>query len=41
VRITNRAVTGATVDLLLLRYESDVGVNILRHDGDVAVTVAK
>ncbi len=41
VRISNLAVAGAAVDLLLVRHEGDVGVNVLRLEGDVEVTVAK
>jgi glycogen debranching enzyme len=41
VRISNLAVAGAAVDLLLVRHEGDVGVNVLRRDGDVEVIVAK
>jgi len=32
-------VAGATVDLLLVPHEQDVGVNVLRHDGDVRILV--
>jgi hypothetical protein len=41
LRITHLTVAGATVDLLLVRHESDVGVNVLHRQGDVEVTVAK
>jgi glycogen debranching enzyme len=41
VRITNLFVAGATVDLLLVRHRDDVGVNVLRRDGDLSVVVAK
>jgi glycogen debranching enzyme len=41
VRIHNLEVTGATVDLLLVRNKYDVGVNVLRRDGNVRVTVVK
>jgi hypothetical protein len=41
VRITNLAVAGASVDLLLVRHEGDVGVNVLSRQGEVGVTVAK
>jgi glycogen debranching enzyme len=41
LRIHNLEVAGATVDLLLARHENDVGVNVLRRDGDVQVTVVK
>ena len=35
LRIHNLEVGDATVDLLLRRHEHDVGVNVLRRDGDV------
>jgi glycogen debranching enzyme len=41
LRIHNLGVAGATVDLLLVRHENDVGVNVLRREGDVQVTVVK
>ena len=41
LRIHNLEVAGATVDLLLLRHEDDVGVNVLRREGNVEVIVAK
>jgi len=41
LRITNLEVAGATVDLLLVRHGDDVGVNVLRREGDVSVVVAK
>jgi glycogen debranching enzyme len=41
LRIHNLEVAGATVDLLLVRHEHDVGVNVLRREGDVPVLVAK
>jgi glycogen debranching enzyme len=41
LRIHNLEVAGASVDLLLVRHENDVGVNILRRAGEVAVLVAK
>jgi hypothetical protein len=41
LRITNLKVAGARIDLLLLRHGDDVGVNVLRRDGDVSVVVAK
>jgi glycogen debranching enzyme len=41
LRIHNLEVAGATVDLLLVRHENDVGVNVLRREGDVQVTVVK
>jgi glycogen debranching enzyme len=39
LRIHNLAVAGATVDLLLIRHEHDVGVTVLRRDGDVRIIV--
>jgi glycogen debranching enzyme len=41
LRIHNLEVAGATVDLLLVRHENDVGVNVLRREGDVEILVAK
>jgi glycogen debranching enzyme len=41
LRIHNLQVSGATVDLLLTRHEHDVGVNVLRRDGDIAILVVK
>jgi glycogen debranching enzyme len=41
LRIHNLEVAGATVDLLLIRHEQDVGVNVLRRDGDVEILVVK
>jgi glycogen debranching enzyme len=41
LRIHNLEVAGATVDLLLVRHEQDVGVNVLRRDGDVQILVVK
>ena len=29
------------MDLLLVRHEQDVGVNVLRRDGDVQILVVK
>jgi glycogen debranching enzyme len=39
VRINNLEVAGATVDLLLVRHEHDVGVKVLRREGDVQIVV--
>jgi glycogen debranching enzyme len=39
LRIHNLAVAGATVDLLLVRHEHNVGVTVLRRDGDVQIMV--
>jgi glycogen debranching enzyme len=41
LRIHNLEVGGATVDLLLARQEHNVGVNVLRREGNVAVWVVK
>ena len=41
LRIHNLEVAGASLDLLLVRHEQDVGVNVLRREGDVQVTVVK
>jgi glycogen debranching enzyme len=41
LRIHNLEVAGATVDLLLVRHKNDVGVNVLRREGDLRVTVVK
>jgi hypothetical protein len=41
LRIHNLEVAGATVDLLLVRHEHDVGVNVLRREGVVQVLVVK
>jgi hypothetical protein len=41
LRIHNLEVAGATVDLLLARHEQDMGVNVLRRNGDVQSLVVK
>jgi glycogen debranching enzyme len=41
LRIHNLEVMGATVDLLLVRHAHDVGVNVLRREGNVEVLVSK
>jgi glycogen debranching enzyme len=41
LRIHNLEVAGASVDLLLVRHEHDVGVNVLRRDGALQVLVVK
>ncbi len=41
VRIEELGVGDASVDLILTRYGDDVGINVQRRDGDVAVTAAK
>ena len=41
LRIHNLVVAGTTLDLLFVRHEQDVGVNVLRRDGEVQVLVVK
>jgi glycogen debranching enzyme len=41
LRIHNLEVAGASVDLLLARHEHDVGIHVLRREGDVQVSVVK
>jgi glycogen debranching enzyme len=41
LRIHNLAVGNGTLDLLLVRHEDDVGVNVLRREGDVQILVVK
>jgi glycogen debranching enzyme len=41
LRIHNLEVAGATVDLLLVRQEQNVGINVLRREGSVQVLVVK
>jgi glycogen debranching enzyme len=41
LRIHNLEVAGASVDLLLLRHDYDVGVNVLRRDGELQIVVVK
>ncbi len=41
LRIHNLEVAGAAVDLLLVRHEHDVGVNVLRRDGDIQIFVVQ
>ena len=41
LRIHNLEVAGASVDLLLVRHEYDVGVNVLRRDGNVQIFVVQ
>jgi glycogen debranching enzyme len=41
LRIHNLEVAGASVDLLLVRHDEDVGVNVLRREGEVGITVVK
>jgi len=39
VEINNLFVKGASVDLVFQRYENNVGVNVVRKDGDIEVVV--
>ena len=41
LRIVNLRVAGARVDLLLTRHPHDVGITVLRRDGDVEVVAVK
>ncbi|HWG51659.1 MAG TPA: hypothetical protein VN677_00030, partial [Gemmatimonadaceae bacterium] len=41
VRIDNLQVGDATVDLLLVRHEHDVAVNVLRREGDLSIVMMK
>jgi glycogen debranching enzyme len=41
LRITNLRIADACVDLLLTRHAHDVGLTVLRRDGDVEVVVVK
>jgi glycogen debranching enzyme len=41
LRIHNLKLAEATVDLLLLRHADDVGVNVLRREGNVQIVVMK
>ena len=41
LRIYNLEVAGAVVDLLLVRHEDDVGLSVLRRDGEVQILVVK
>jgi hypothetical protein len=41
LRIDNLKLARTTVDLLLLRHAGDVGVNVLRREGDVEIVVVK
>jgi hypothetical protein len=41
VQIKNLRVATAAVDLLLLRHGQDVGVNVLRREGDVEIMMVK
>jgi glycogen debranching enzyme len=39
LRIHNLQVAGTAVDLLLVRHDEGIGVNVLRRDGDIRITV--
>lgn len=39
LRIHNLEVAGATVDLLLVRHEHSVGINVLRREGEVEILI--
>lgn len=39
--IHNLEVAGSTIDLLFVRHEHDVGVNVLRREGDIELCVLK
>jgi hypothetical protein len=39
VRINNLAIGDRSVDLLLQRYENNVGIEVIRKTGDLAVRV--
>ncbi len=41
LRIHNLQVAGGSVDLLVVRHEHDVGVNVLRREGNVQILVVK
>lgn len=41
IHITNLVVAGTSVDLHLIRHGDDVGVNVLRGDGNLSVVVTK
>jgi glycogen debranching enzyme len=41
LRIENLSVAGARLDLHLVRHGDDVGVNVIRRDGDVSLVVLK
>jgi len=41
LRIHDLELCGATVDLRIVRHDDDVGVNVLRREGDVRITVRK
>jgi glycogen debranching enzyme len=41
LRIHNLEVAGGAVDLLVIRHDQDVGVNVLRREGNVQILVVK
>src|SRR5262249_55845886 len=41
VRIRNLQVGRASVDLLLLRHQHDVGINVIRREGEVEIHMVK
>jgi glycogen debranching enzyme len=41
LRIHNLQVGGGSVDLLVVRHEHDVGVNVIRREGDIEILVVK
>jgi glycogen debranching enzyme len=41
LRIHNLQVAGGSVDLVVVRHEQDVGVNVLRREGDLEILVVK
>ena len=41
VEIKNLTIGGASLDLLLHRREDDVGINVLRREGDVEIVIVK
>ena len=41
LRIHNLEVAGATVDLRLVRHQHDVGINVLRREGDIQIFVVQ
>jgi glycogen debranching enzyme len=41
LRIHNLQVAGGSVDLLIVCHEHDVGVNVLRREGDIEILVVK
>ena len=41
VRLTNLSIADAQVDLLLTRHTQDVGVNVLRREGELEIVAVK